>query len=91
MTTGAANDFFQNDLSERKAEARTKPAVPALQFLRNPCECGAGGGWRMVGHYDVVSCNCGKKFWALQPKRNGPFVAYPWTSPEQLLNREGRR
>lgn len=77
MANDATTDLFRNDLSGEKAEVRT-PVAPARQFVRNPCECGAAGGWRMVMHYDVVECRCGRKFWILQPKREGPFVASLW-------------
>ena len=31
-----------------------------------------------MAHYEVTRCVCGKDWWALQPKRNGPLVASPW-------------
>lgn len=71
-----ATDFFQSAPAE-KAAVQTS-AMPATQYIRNVCDCGAGGGWRMVSHYDVFRCRCGWDFWAIRPKRNGPLVASPW-------------
>lgn len=54
-----------------------KPASARMQFVRFECVCGYKGGATM-GHYDLVSCGrCGKLWRALQPKRGGPFVAFP--------------
>lgn len=60
------------------ATGSPRPAVPSVQFLRCPCDCGKPRGWRFVEHYDVVRCVCGNYFWALRPKRNGPLVAKPY-------------
>ncbi len=31
-----------------------------------------------ISHYGLMECMCGKEWWALQPKRGGPLVAFPW-------------
>jgi len=52
------------------------------QYVRFTCDrcqkvCGAN-----MSHYDFVSCGkCGKLYWALQPKRNGPLIAFPRHEP----------
>ena len=33
---------------------------------------------RHLARYEVTRCVCGKDWWALQPKRNGPLMAFPW-------------
>jgi hypothetical protein len=31
-----------------------------------------------LAHYDLGACpGCGKTYWALQPKRQGPFIMFP--------------
>jgi hypothetical protein len=77
MTTGATTDLFRTENVSVKTEAPAQP-MPSSQYLRSVCECGAGGGWRMVQHYDVVVCHCGKRYWAIRPKRNSPLVASLW-------------
>ena len=47
------------------------------QWVPIHCPCESKGG-QYLKHYDVVRCSCGKFFWALQPKRNGPLKAFPW-------------
>lgn len=78
MSADNINDLFQGATPAAKAAVTVAPAMPAVQYVRSPCECGAGGGWRMVGHYDVLRCQCGREFWALRPRRSGPLVAFPW-------------
>lgn len=39
--------------------------------------CGAKGG-QYVGHYDIVRCRCGKQFWALRPRKDGPLQFFEW-------------
>jgi hypothetical protein len=55
----------------------TAPTHGSEQWVPVPCECGAKGG-QYLAHYSLVRCSCGKYFWALQPKRGGPLVAFPW-------------
>lgn len=38
-------------------------------------ECGFKGR-AYLAHYDGAVCRCGKRYWALQPKRGGPLVAF---------------
>jgi hypothetical protein len=45
------------------------------QWVPNICECGGGA---YLSHYDLMRCACGKWFWALRPKKNGPLVMFPW-------------
>ncbi len=52
--------------------------------LSTTCECGA----RIiteVGHYDIARCpKCDCRWWALQPKRNGPLKLFLWPGPTPL-------
>lgn len=54
------------------------------QFLRTPCCKGAV----YLKHYQIVRCDCGNYYWALQPNRGGDFVLDEWpgdcrTGPRQ--------
>ena len=49
----------------------------ATQWCQVDCSCGQKHGANL-GHYDRVQGSCGKVYWALQPKRNGPLVLFPW-------------
>ena len=40
------------------------------------CGCGFKGHASQV-HYGRVRCKCGRLFWALRPRRDGPLVAFP--------------
>ena len=53
--------------------------IPAQTFVRN-CGCGSTG-QVVLGHYEIGRCPCGRFFWALQPKRNGPLALFPWPGP----------
>lgn len=77
MSLATTNDLFRSATAPEKNVA-TAQTMPQVQYVRSPCECGVGGGWRMVQHYDVLRCRCGREFWAIRPKRNGPLVASPW-------------
>lgn len=60
--------------------AAQKAEPPAPQKFRVSCECGK----KLVGvfgHYDRKICPCGRGYWALQPKREGPLAIYPWPGP----------
>jgi len=39
-----------------------------------------------VTHYQVVYLPCGKKYWTLQPKRDGTYILKPW--PGKKLTRQ---
>ncbi len=45
-------------------------------WLRLACACESTGG-QYFGHYDVVRCSCGRFYWALQPRANGPLQVFP--------------
>lgn len=47
------------------------------QWVPGICDCGPRVG-QYLAHYDVMRCSCGKFFWSLQPKRDGPLVMFPW-------------
>lgn len=50
------------------------------QAVAFACECGAT--WRqMMKHYEIVMCKCQRMHWALQPRRDGPFVGHPLPKP----------
>ena len=45
--------------------------------MRITCDCETTF-TSMLGHYQWTECpKCGKEWWALQPKRFGPLVAFP--------------
>lgn len=47
------------------------------RFCSTKCDCGETHG-ATLGHYDRVQGSCGEVFWALQPKRGGPFILKLW-------------
>jgi hypothetical protein len=49
--------------------------------LFKPCPCGKPHELAEAGHYDRFKMSCGRLYWTLQPKRNGPLVLYPWPGP----------
>lgn len=53
--------------------------------MKRPCACGK---IHIVeaDHYDRIILDCGRKFFVLQPKRNGPLELRPWPGPN--LTRE---
>jgi hypothetical protein len=60
----------------RYANSAPRP-VNKEQWVKNPCDCEAGGGAYLY-HYGVMRCACGRRFWALRPKKEGPMVAFPF-------------
>jgi hypothetical protein len=57
------------------------PSTNGTQWTSIKCkECGKTCG-QYLQHYDRVRCTCGQYYWALQPKRNGPYKLYPWAPP----------
>jgi hypothetical protein len=55
-------------------------------FLRFQCGCDRGSA-AYVRHYEIVHCSrCGGYWWALQPVRSGPLVAFAWPGlhPQRL-------
>jgi hypothetical protein len=53
-------------------------ALPEQQIRLHcdECDCTSNG---KLAHYDVSRCpKCGKRYWALRPKRNGPLVLCPY-------------
>jgi hypothetical protein len=55
-------------------------AQVAQQHVTFECHCGRRYSGT-VGHYDRVLPDCNHPHWALQPKRGGPLVMYPWPGP----------
>jgi len=53
------------------------------QFVKLNCDCGSGGG-QYLRRYSLCQCSCGKMWWALRPKRDGPLVAYPWPGDARM-------
>ena len=49
------------------------------------CQCGTLHRFR-AQHYDRVIVECGRKYWTLQPRRDGPYLLKPWPGPN--LTRE---
>ncbi len=61
------------------------PIQPAQrQRLSIRCECGSHCG-QTLAHYEIVKCNCGNCYWALQPRRNGPLKLFPWPGDSRRL------
>jgi hypothetical protein len=65
-----------------KARELPRPAAAASEaardgiYISHTCGfCGQRGG-QYLRHYDIVRCSCGKVFWVLQPKRNGPLKLF---------------
>ena len=60
------------------APADRCPMIPPTpQSVEIQCVCRRTCA-RHMAHFEVARCVCGKDWWALQPKRNGPLVASPW-------------
>ena len=58
----------------------------SAEFVHHDCGCGHVGR-ALVQHYDRVKCGgCGRAWWALRPKRNGPLVAFPWPGLPERVN-----
>ena len=56
-------------------------AAIITQRLTVACECGAVHCVPDAQHYDRVMAKCGRKYWVLQPKRNGELKLFPWPGP----------
>lgn len=42
-------------------------------------QCGCGKRWaQTLRHYEIVRCKCGRLWWVLQPRRDGPFESFRW-------------
>lgn len=50
------------------------------ESLSVACPCGKTHTF-CAGHYDRVLVSCGRPYWALRPRRNGPLQLYPWPGP----------
>jgi hypothetical protein len=62
------------------------PAAPVEQYLTIECPwCGKKHGCNLT-HYQVMRGSCGRYFWALQPKRNGPLQLFPHIARNALLD-----
>lgn len=60
--------------------AKRQPEAPKEKeyvALPAPCECGKPHGARL-DHYQLLRASCGRIFWALQKRRNGPLKLFPW-------------
>jgi len=56
----------------------------ATQFVSVACPCGVKHLFP-ASHYDRFIVACGRRYWALQPKRNGELKLFPW--PGENLTR----
>jgi hypothetical protein len=76
---------------------KSQPAVETpRQYVPIPCECSEGKKGQYLEHYEIVRCNCGRVWWALQPDAGGPLVAHVWpgnyrTGPLKNGMFEGRK
>lgn len=60
------------------------------EVVQTTCDCGRPIVVN-IEHYQRVACrDCGKIYWALQPKRNGPLVLFPWPGTHEM-QREGAK
>jgi hypothetical protein len=57
--------------------ARQQREPEKEQYCNVECECGHKIG-TYFRHYEIGRCSCGRPYWALQPKRGGPLVLFPW-------------
>ena len=63
--------------SSKDQMAKPRP-IDEEQRIPLSCPCGARGTVTLK-HWELFRCSkCGRFFWALQPKRPGPFVFFPW-------------
>lgn len=51
--------------------------APLNRYCSVKCPCGETHG-QYLGHYDRMKASCGRVYWVLQPKRNGPYKLRPW-------------
>lgn len=61
------------------SEKPTRP-IPVEETVTVDCACGKTHCFK-IRHYDRLLLKCGRMMWALQPKRNGPLVMFPWPGP----------
>ena len=57
----------------------------SVATMNSKCACGKVHRVE-AEHYDRIIVECGAKVWALQPRRGGPLVLFPW--PGRNLTRE---
>lgn len=66
-----------NLLAEPETNKDPVKAIDVTQFMSIVCECEKKcGGY--LRRYELVRCFCGRIYWALRPKRNGPMRLFPW-------------
>ena len=56
----------------------------STQRVEHTCDCGHVVRCD-IGHYQLVRCRCGIFYWALQPKRQGPFALFKWPGTAEML------
>ena len=54
--------------------------MPQGEVTIPDCPCGKVHRFD-IAHYDRVIVGCGRRYWALQPRRNGPLKMFPWPGP----------
>ncbi len=63
------------------AKGRRQDEAQAVLFV---CLCGKR--WHQnMRHYEIVICRCGRYWWVLQPRRDGPFQSFRWPRDPELL------
>ena len=64
----------------------SKPAANSLasQMVSVACPCGRVHAFA-AAHYDRMIVSCGRRYWVLQPKRQGSLKLFPW--PGENLTR----
>ncbi len=55
----------------------------AKEWVNSCCDCGTKGG-QYLRRYELCRCSCGRMWWALRPKRNGPLVAFFWPGDARM-------
>ena len=62
------------------AERAGMPEMPVAM------RCACGKTWHQtLKHYDIVQCKCGRRVWALQPKRQGPLQCFPYVAQDTVF------
>ena len=66
--------------------SKATTTAPGTQLVSVACPCGVKHLFP-ANHYDRFIVSCGRRYWALQPKRNGELKLFPWPG-ENLTRRE---
>lgn len=75
---------MKTDHSTGRVRTHRARAEMPRERIEHVCQC--GNTIRVViEHYQRVQCKrCDATYWALQPRRNGPLVLFPFRKPIEL-------